>query len=188
MTSCHVRDFQLKAQIVAAIPLTPVGTPWAITRQYMNSDLIQFYSRMPHNSVNYPEKLRAKKQQAMDDKRDACTNDDDRKQFAIEIFEPPEFRQGHLTTIDPEVRKFVDRIRGDIDDTAWKTFDEWPYFQHYRIEEINDGYYDRLEAQQGKNHTYYVGGLMNFELVNNIMLYSKHIVALVHESLRKEVR
>ena len=54
MTSCHVRDFRLRAPVVATLPLSPVGAPWAITRQYAASDLIQFYSRLPVNSVNYP--------------------------------------------------------------------------------------------------------------------------------------
>ena len=77
---------------------------------------------------------------------------------------------------DENVREFVQRLGGTIDEGAWQTFDQWPYFQHYRVEEIKNGYYDRLEEQQGKNNTYYVGGLMNFELVNHIALYSKHIV------------
>ena len=52
-------------------------------------------------------------------------------------------------------------IGGRIDDNAWQTYDEWPYFQHYRVEEIRAGYYDRLDALQGQNRTYYVGGLPN---------------------------
>ncbi len=44
------------------------------------------------------------------------------------------------------------------------------------MQEIKEGYYDRLEAMQGTLDTYYVGGLMNFELVDMIMVYSMHIV------------
>ena len=65
---------------------------------------------------------------------------------------------------------------GEIDRNRWQTFDQWPYFQHFRVEEIARGFYDRLENLQGKNRTFYVGGLMNFELVNHIALYSKHLV------------
>ena len=36
--------------------------------------------------------------------------------------------------------------------------------------------YDRLEALQGHRKTFYVGGLLNFELVETIVEYSKALV------------
>ena len=41
---------------------------------------------------------------------------------------------------------------------------------------MRDGYYERLEALQGQRDTYYVGAIMNFELVESCIAYSKHLV------------
>ena len=41
---------------------------------------------------------------------------------------------------------------------------------------MHDGFYEQLEELQGKQNTYYVGGLMNFELVETIAEYSRALV------------
>ena len=177
MTSCHVKDFGLKAPVVASLPLPPITRPWAITRQYESSTLVQFYSRLPA-SVCYAERLRLKLQDSIDQHHIRTRTSRRSKAFQIlPIQEILESRQDHFEDqIDPEVEDFVDRIGGDIDMNAWRTFDQWPYFQHFRVEELKEGYYRRFEELQGKNNTYYVGGLLNFELVDTIMKYSRHIV------------
>ncbi|MEO1271888.1 MAG: hypothetical protein AAFX99_27655 [Myxococcota bacterium] len=38
-----------------------------------------------------------------------------------------------------------------------------------------DGFYDQREAMQGQKRTFYVGGIMAFELIEPIVRYSKHI-------------
>ena len=58
----------------------------------------------------------------------------------------------------------------------YHTFSEFPYFPHVSQEAFANGFYDKLETLQGQNNTFYVGGLMNFELVETITNYSKHLV------------
>src|SRR5690606_37319232 len=62
-------------------------------------------------------------------------------------------------------------------DDAWHSFDRWPYFKHVPAEAMRDGFYDRLEALQGSQSTFYVGGLLDFELVERIVRYSKKLVS-----------
>ncbi len=52
----------------------------------------------------------------------------------------------------------------------------WQYFPQVPQAELDAGFYDRLDALQGVNGTYYTGGLLNFELVEKAMEYSKTIV------------
>ena len=57
------------------------------------------------------------------------------------------------------------------------TYDEWPYFPHVPSAAMSAGFYRRLEGLQGVDRTYYVGGLLAFELVETITEYSRHLVA-----------
>lgn len=50
--------------------------------------------------------------------------------------------------------------------------DVWPYFPHVSAADIADGWYDRIEALQGRNRTWYNGGVMCFELIEPIVEYS----------------
>ena len=177
MTSCHVKDFDLRAPVVASLPLPPIDRPWAITRQFESSTLVQFYSRLPA-SVCYAEPLRTKLQEAIDqDHRESAKSGESKPFQILPIREILDSRQGHYENqVDPEVREFVGRVGGEIDMNAWRTFDQWPYFQHFRVQEIRSGFYRQFEDIQGRNNTYFVGGLMNFELVDTVMCYSKHIV------------
>lgn len=54
--------------------------------------------------------------------------------------------------------------------------DAWPYFPHVSVEDIADGWYDRIESLQGTNRTYYNGGVMCFELIEPIVEYSQDLV------------
>jgi hypothetical protein len=54
---------------------------------------------------------------------------------------------------------------------------EWRYFPQVPQAAIDAGFYDDLEYMQGRNGTYYAGGLLNFELVEKAMEYSKALVA-----------
>jgi hypothetical protein len=59
---------------------------------------------------------------------------------------------------------------------SWHTFDRWTYFQHVKPEVMAGGWYERLERLQGKQNTFYVGGATNFELIESIGMYTKHLV------------
>lgn len=60
---------------------------------------------------------------------------------------------------------------------TWATYNRFPYFQHVDCEAIRDGWFTKLEQQQGVNSTFYVGGATNFELVEPIAEYAKNLVA-----------
>lgn len=56
------------------------------------------------------------------------------------------------------------------------SYSEFPYFPHVDHDEMQNHFYTNLEEMQGKNNTFYVGGLMNFELVETIVNYSKFLI------------
>ncbi len=70
---------------------------------------------------------------------------------------------------------FIKKATG-FDLCNYYTYNEFPYFPHVTHETMANGFYDQLEAIQGQKNTFYVGGLMNFELVETIVNYTKHLV------------
>lgn len=71
--------------------------------------------------------------------------------------------------------KFIKEATGiELDD--YYTYSEFPYFPHVTQEIFAEGFYDDLANLQGTKDTFFVGGLMNFELVETITNYSKHLV------------
>ncbi|MFK8029015.1 MAG: FAD-dependent oxidoreductase [Gammaproteobacteria bacterium] len=85
--------------------------------------------------------------------------------------------------VEEKVQKGVDEMiemmggKSEAPDAAWRTFNRFPYFQHVDAEAINAGWFTKLENQQGVNHTHYVGGATNFELIEPIAEYAKNMVA-----------
>lgn len=73
-------------------------------------------------------------------------------------------------------RKFLGVIGADDLEVDLYTYDEFPYFPHVFCDAMGSGFYSKLEGLQGVNRTYYVGGLLAFELVETIVEYSKHFV------------
>ena len=146
MTTFHVHKLGLPKPLAAVLPLTRIGTPWAVAQQWQDSDVTQFYSRVlpkePYGDVQ--------------------------------------------PRVEKEVRELVARMKGHIDETNadWHTYDRWPYFQHVTPEEFKSGFYSKLEQLQGDQNTYYVGGATNFELIEPILQYSKHLVATHFPRLR----
>lgn len=53
---------------------------------------------------------------------------------------------------------------------------QWHYFPHVGTEELQTSYYEKLEALQGKNHTYLGGEIMNFSTVEFTCRYSEYLV------------
>ena len=54
--------------------------------------------------------------------------------------------------------------------------DDWAYFPHVPYAVMDRGFYSELDALQGRQRTYYSGGLLAFELVETIAEYSHHLV------------
>ncbi|KVH90817.1 Acyl carrier protein-like protein [Cynara cardunculus var. scolymus] len=69
----------------------------------------------------------------------------------------------------------VTRIGGKVEKVTLQR--RFKYFPHVRSREMKDGFYDKLEHQlQGQNNTFYVGGLMAFELTERNSSYALSLV------------
>ncbi|NER10009.1 NAD(P)-binding Rossmann-like domain-containing protein [Muriicola jejuensis] len=68
------------------------------------------------------------------------------------------------------------RLMGSEYKGEYYTHDRWTYFPHVPVDMFKEGFYDRLEEMQGKNNTYFTGGLMAFELIEPILNYSDSLV------------
>lgn len=54
---------------------------------------------------------------------------------------------------------------------------EWPdYFPHVSTSSLQHGVFDQIEAMQGANNTYYVGGTLSFETVEHSARYAQALV------------
>jgi hypothetical protein len=73
-------------------------------------------------------------------------------------------------------------------DARWISYICWSYFGHVTSEEIRDRYYTKLEAQQGKNNTWYAGGVTNFELIEPIVCYAKALAGRIDKEVREDAR
>ena len=52
----------------------------------------------------------------------------------------------------------------------------WEHFPHVDAKTLGEGFYDKLEAFQGKNNIYYSGEIMNFSNMESCIIYSKDLV------------
>ena len=81
-----------------------------------------------------------------------------------------------------DVSKITLQMNGKtVTEGGWQTFDRWTYFQHVQTSDMlggngKPGWYTRLEALQGQQNTFYVGGATNFELIEPIGMYTKRLV------------
>lgn len=53
---------------------------------------------------------------------------------------------------------------------------KWKYFPHVDTQDMQDGFYPKLESIQGFNNTYYLGELLNFSTVELSAVYAKNLV------------
>jgi hypothetical protein len=123
------------------VPTPPLGTPFGVTRQFKENNLVEFYSRTDREGkIRKEDILKA-----------------NRAWFEGLPGENHSMNKEHYT------------------------YDEWPYFPHVSSEEMykdgtGQGFYDIVESWQGKDNTFFVGGIMAFELVEPIVEYSKNLV------------
>lgn len=75
-----------------------------------------------------------------------------------------------------EAENLIVKLGGDITKAKLHTHDRWTYFPHVPVLAFKEGFYDELEEMQGKNKTFFVGGLMAFELIEPILNYSENLV------------
>ncbi|MFW7380812.1 MAG: FAD-dependent oxidoreductase [Oligoflexus sp.] len=53
---------------------------------------------------------------------------------------------------------------------------QWTYFPHVLNDDLRAGFYPRLAALQGKNRTFYIGGILNFETVEGTAAFAKNLI------------
>jgi hypothetical protein len=73
--------------------------------------------------------------------------------------------------------QLVTALGGHIDEQDdWHSYDAWLYFKHVDAEQFSEGYFDRWERAQGRNRTFFVGGLFDFDYVEGVARYSRDLV------------
>ena len=177
MTTYWVDNMIMPEPIAPILPLLKRGKPWAVARQFQHEKnyFTQFYTR--------PACPR--------DKHEDCDGaHEDETWQAIEGGEWNAITTAEwnaITTaewdvieedVKEEVESLIKKLGGKIDPTnsRWRTYDKFTYFQHVTSTKISDGYYEKLESQQGVDRTFYVGGVTDFELVEPIVKHSKYLV------------
>jgi predicted NAD/FAD-binding protein len=86
-------------------------------------------------------------------------------------------REGRITEEDVRaaIRHDLGRLGGAVSGPT-DSHEERRYFPHVTGEDLAAGFYDRLEALQGRQRTFYVGGLMSMEFVGSVVTYSRQLV------------
>ncbi|MFC4561855.1 FAD-dependent oxidoreductase [Nocardiopsis mangrovi] len=51
----------------------------------------------------------------------------------------------------------------------------WPFMPHFSSADMAEGVLDRIERMQGRNRTYYAGGLLGYELIETTVAYSRDL-------------
>lgn len=72
------------------------------------------------------------------------------------------------------LKHFVLQMGAEIESVH--QFVHWKYFPHIGSEEMNNGFYDKLNDIQGNHHTYYAGEVLNFSCVGFTCEFSEHMV------------
>ncbi len=78
-------------------------------------------------------------------------------------------------TIERKLVTALERMGGS-DINIRHTF-QWKYFPRVDPRSLEAGFYDKVHELQGQTNTYWAGGLMNFEDVENTVAFSKALVA-----------
>ena len=69
-----------------------------------------------------------------------------------------------------DLRRFGAELRQTVDVRRWR------YFPHVTTRDMADSFYERLEALQGINRTYYTGEIMSFSTLECSARYAQHLV------------
>ncbi|HTJ70955.1 MAG TPA: thioesterase domain-containing protein [Actinospica sp.] len=78
-------------------------------------------------------------------------------------------------TLDEMLRHDVTRLGGTPGQVHLRR--SWRFMPHFDAQDVQAGVLERLEAMQGVGHTYYVGGLVGFELVECVVAQARALVA-----------
>jgi len=72
------------------------------------------------------------------------------------------------------LREDIAAMGGEVD--AIHTSKRWDFFPHVRAADLRAGFYERLEARQGKHRTYYAGSALSYELVECVVAHARDLV------------
>lgn len=164
LTSFTTKGVEMPHPIAASLPLPDIGKPWAITQQFPESNVFQFYSRVPDDLLKEP------------DSQTTAIHDGEQSPRAFQTSAEKEDEDPVRGYIVGEVRKTIQLLGGSVDEAQWQTYDRWSYFPHVVPADFRNGFFRDVEALQGKRRTYYAGSMMNFELVECSVAYSKQLV------------
>lgn len=79
------------------------------------------------------------------------------------------FEEARDTTI-------ADMAKSGLPVTKTERIDDWYYFPHVSSKDYADGWYDKVEAMQGENNTFYAGEVMAFGDMEETAEYSRDLV------------
>ncbi|GAA3927749.1 protoporphyrinogen/coproporphyrinogen oxidase [Litoribacillus peritrichatus] len=135
-------------QLPPAKPLPGIGHPWGVVKFWKESDINLFFTVADKDGL-----------------KDAfnATSRTNSVEISPNVVE---------ANIRADVKKMGGKFNGVVRQQLWTTF-----FPHVEAADLLDGYYKKLEAQQGTLNTYYVGALVALELVEPIFNYSKSLVS-----------
>ncbi|CAM6101924.1 unnamed protein product [Calypogeia fissa] len=68
----------------------------------------------------------------------------------------------------------IQRMGGRVESMIMQR--KWAYCPHVNSKDMADGFYDKLQDLQGRNSTYYVGGLLAFELTESNASFAQSLV------------
>jgi len=85
---------------------------------------------------------------------------------------------GDWKTPDSQIQKnisaVVKKFGGEIE--KFLTITKWKYFPHISKDDMENGFYQKLEKLQGKNNTYYIGELSAFATLELTAAYARHLI------------
>lgn len=79
--------------------------------------------------------------------------------------------------VDEALASYSALIGRTVDASIVQDFNRWEdYFPHVSTGSLNAGFYENVDALQGKFNQYYVGALFSFDMVQESMDHAKYIV------------
>ena len=87
-------------------------------------------------------------------------------------------REGTIdrSVVERNNEKFLRDIGSTNPEARAYSSDDWAYFPHVPYSAVDAGFYSELDGMQGKNRTFYCGGLLAFELVETIAEHAHYLV------------
>ncbi len=164
VTTLHTKPnprFRPPRPVVCAIPFTDDTTtrPWVLVQLWGDqSDMIQCYTKLPKEPLATPAKSRRPVTYA--------------SKVLPGVIDLIRLLGGDVYPVEG----FGGGSKEDLKLQRWVSYMEWPYFGHVTPEAMRGGWFQRLEELQGRHRTYWVGGATNFEAVEPILVYAKHLV------------